>query len=624
MLENIHSPAELKLLSNDELKGLAAELREKIIKTVSINGGHLASNLGMVEASIVIHKLFDCPKDKIIFDVGHQCYAHKLLTGRAQRFSTLRKKDGISGFTNPSESDYDEFYAGHCGPSISEAIGLAKANKLCGSNAYTLAIVGDGAFTNGMIYEALNNLTDENLRLIVILNDNEMSISKNVGIFSTSLTELRTSQSYFSFKRKLKRDLLRIPLIGKNLNNFASKTRDLFRRMLVKDNLFEILNIDYLGPVDGNDIEKLSVVLNEAKAKNRVCIVHMITKKGLGYSFAEEKPEQYHSTGAFDPAVGIVKSEKPTFSSEFGRLLTERAAQDKRLCAITAAMCEGTGLAEFSQAYPERFFDVGIAEEHAVAFSCGLAKGGMLPVCAIYSTFMQRCFDQMFHDVALQNARVVFALDRSGLVEGDGVTHQGIYDVGLFSAIPGISIYSPETFEEMRACFDSALGTQGPSIVRYPKGVQTEYDRSAFLGESDNIYSLELGTQGEWLCLITYGRVTANVYSAAVKLSEKYRVKLIKLVKVFPLNYELLFSMCEGAKLIYSVEEGTTSGSVSEKIGAALTQSTLCPKPRYVYTAIPDAFIPHGNLIELYDYCALSVESIYKKADEYMQKADLR
>ena len=390
MLENIRSPQDIKNMSVKELNDLAAEIRTKIIGTVSETGGHLGSNLGLVETTLVLHKLFDFPSDKLLFDVGHQCYTHKLLTGRLERFDTLRQSGGISGFTNRFESDYDTLTAGHSGSSISAALGIAMANKLENKDAYTVCVVGDGSFTNGMIYEALNNCNNKELRLIILLNDNEMSISQNVGSLANYLSKIRSSGKYYRFKRNFQKILRKIPKIGEFSIYFTRRLKNAAKSFFYKQPFFEALGVKYLGPVDGNDIERLQVVLEEAKKSTCCTLVHIKTKKGCGYKYAEDKPESYHSVGAFDPDEGVAVPGGNDYSSVFGKALCAHAAKDERICAITAAMRDGTGLRTFSEQFPERFFDVGIAEEHAVAFAGGLAVSGLLPVCALYSTFAQR------------------------------------------------------------------------------------------------------------------------------------------------------------------------------------------------------------------------------------------
>ena len=542
MLENIRSPQDIKNMSVKQLNDLAAEIRTKIIGTVSETGGHLGSNLGLVETTLVLHKLFDFPNDKLLFDVGHQCYTHKLLTGRLERFDSLRQSGGISGFTNRFESDYDTLTAGHSGSSISAALGIAMANKLENKDAYTVCVVGDGSFTNGMIYEALNNCNNKELRLIILLNDNEMSISQNVGSLANYLSKIRSSGKYYRFKRNFQKVLRKIPKIGEFSIYFARRLKNAAKSFFYKQPFFEALGVKYLGPVDGNDIERLQVVLEEAK-KNTCCtLVHIKTKKGCGYKYAEDKPESYHSVGAFDPDEGIAVPGGNDYSSVFGKALCAHAAKDERICAITAAMRDGTGLRAFSEQFPERFFDVGIAEEHAVAFAGGLAVSGFVPVCALYSTFAQRTYDQLIHDVALQKLHMVLALDRAGFVAGDGETHQGVFDCSFLSEIPGVEIYAPDSFEELETALTRAIAGTGISVLRYPRGGMSTYDRTAFVpfnAQSASYFSVcdRFSSQTPELALVTYGKETAQVFAAAKCLSEKgISVRIVKLFRVFPVK----------------------------------------------------------------------------------------
>jgi len=601
---------------------LAEEMRKEILSSVSQNGGHLASNLGMVEATIAVHRVFDSPNDSIIFDVGHQCYAHKLLSGRRDALAELRQAGGASGFTNPNESIHDKTYAGHCGTSISTAIGMATSNSLQNSKNYVVAIVGDGAFTNGMIYEALNNCINSNLRLIIILNDNEMAISKNVGGLSTFLEKTRVSRQYFDVKHSTESALCSIPYIGNAMAASLRKAKDIMRRTFVSDNMFECLGIDYLGPVDGHNIEKLEFVLKEAKRRENCCVVHIRTQKGKGYKPAIEHPELYHSVGTFNLECGISDGANNSFSSTFGQIMCKEAKENPVLCAITAAMCDGTGLSAFSKQFPRRFFDVGIAEEHAVAFSGGLALSGMYPVCALYSTFAQRVFDQVFHDVALQKAHVLFALDRCGLVPGDGATHQGIFDVGLFSAIPNISIYSPETYIELATVMHDAIAKKELCVVRYPKGKEHVEKKAACLtsGSFIEYYDFNVSTEIESdIVIITYGRITRSALSAISLMSSNFSIRLVKLIRIFPINLNELLPLIRSPRLLYLLEEGAYTGGISEKICAMLSQSNN-RITRIVVRAIENTFIPHGSLNDLDKLCGFLPEQISEEITSNMRR----
>ena len=611
MLENIKTPNDIKTMKYSELECLAKEMREEITSVISANGGHLASNLGAVELTIAMHRVFNLPEDKIIFDVGHQCYAHKLLTGRADRFSTIRKKGGLSGFTNRFESEYDTLTAGHSGPSVSAGLGIAKANKLCGNNNFVVSVVGDGSFTNGMIYEALNNCCYKDLKFIIILNDNEMSISSNVGNLSKHFSNIRTSKRYFEIKRRIKMTCLRIPVVGASLVKFFRTIKKMIKRALISgDGFFSALDIRHFGPVDGHDIEKLEDVLNEAKKYNETCIILVKTQKGKGYEFAEEHPECYHSVGVFDVDKGVVKSPSSTnFSEEFGRLIVEMAEKDDKIVALTAAMCEGTGLLEFSEKYPDRFFDVGIAEEHELSFASGLAAGGMKPVCAVYSTFSQRVYDQVFHDFSVQKLPCVLALDRSGFVPDDGVTHQGLFDVSLFSSVPDTVIYSPETYAELRHSFDVAIKEDTVSVVRYPKGTESTYDRSSFVYDDNKSIAIK-GNENPDVVIITYGRITKQAYDAAAILSSKTSVKILKLVKIYPVDIEKILDEVSGSKLVYLLEEGIKSGGIAEKISSSLAG---CYNGKIIINAVDNECAFHASTDELIEHFGMSANQI---ADE--------
>lgn len=575
ILDSIHSPADLKKLPQEELAPLAREIRQRIVSTAAKNGGHLASNLGMVEAEIALHRVFDCPRDTIIFDVGHQAYAHKLITGRSDSFGTLRQSGGISGFTNRGESEYDAVTAGHSGTALSTAIGIAEANKLAGSNAWTVAVVGDGSFTNGMVFEAMNQLDDREIRLILLLNDNQMSISKNVGGMSRYLSYVRVSKRYFNFKLHLKRFFGAIPLVGKYCVSAATAVRDFLKRLAGAETWFESFGLDYIGPVNGNDIGKLTTVLTEAKHKTNPVVVHMMTKKGLGYAPAEEHPERFHSTSCFSEADGSpIGEKKRTFTDELSDLIVSRARDDGRILAVTAAMTEGCGLTRFKAEYPERFFDVGIAEEHAVAFSSGLSIGGRLPVLVMYSTFSQRVFDQLWHDFCLQNKEkndlsLVLMLSHGGLVPGDGVTHQGVFDVALLSRLPEVTIYSPDTFEELGIAFDAALARRGLTIVRYPKAADTTYEVEP---DSHGTWKSCSFGDGEGELVVTYGRIAANVVRAAKKYSSKSgrRVTVAVLERIAPLPDDEDFArlLRESARVVF-IEEGIRSGGIGEALAAS-------------------------------------------------------
>lgn len=614
MIEHISQPSDIRQFSADELTVLAKEIRDTIITTVSENGGHLASNLGMVEATIALHKVFCSPEDKIVFDVGHQCYTHKLLTGRYDDFATLRQFGGISGFTNRDESVHDTFCEGHSGTSVSAALGVATANKLLGKEDYAIAVVGDGSLTNGMIYEALNNCSDKNLNFIILINDNEMSISQNVGGLHNYLTRLRTSKSYYKFKRRLEHTLSKIPLIGKGLARLFKSIKDFVKRIFVNDTIFEDLGLLYFGPVDGHDIEKLTTVLSEAKSKHTACVVHMITRKGKGFEIAEQEPDKYHSTGSFDLQTGKGnETSSKTYSEIFGETLCEIAAEDNKICAITAAMCDGTGLSEFSQRYPDRFFDVGIAEEHAITFAGGLSALGMKPVVALYSTFSQRVYDQILHDISIQNLPLILALDRCGLVPNDGITHQGIFDFSLFSSVPNTEIFSPINGDELASVLkDTAERYDKLSVVRYPKGSslqaipQIDMVTDGFISYSSDVRSADV-------VIVAAGRLFYNALAVRDLLKTEYSVGIIRPIRVYPLDYEAFSNLLGDCRLVYILDENYREGGFGEKLAANLNT-----KARISVRAV-EGFVEHGSLADLMRYCGFDPEQIAEGIQRNLQ-----
>lgn len=610
MLEKINSPRDIKGLTLKELRALCGEIRENIISCVSESGGHLASNLGIVETTVAIHRVFDTPRDLVVFDVGHQSYAHKMLTGRYSVFGTLRRGGGISGFTNADESEYDTFTEGHSGTAISQSLGLSAASKLSHDDRYVIAVVGDGSFTNGMVYEAINNCRALGRHLIIILNDNEMSISKNVGGLPGHLTKIRTSRKYFNAKHRIKKIFSKIPLVGKYMISGARHVRDFIKRAFLAYNFFEALGVDYIGVADGCNLGKMINVLKEAKTKEICTVVHIHTKKGKGYAPAESDPEKYHSVGAFDIESGEPKKKaKGTFSAAFGDAVLKLAENDERICAVTAAMEDGTGLAPFMTKFPDRAYDVGIAEEHAVTFAAGLAKGGYRPVVALYSTFAQRTFDQVFHDVAVQHLPFTLCLDRAGLVEGDGVTHQGIFDIAELSSIPGVNIYSPDSFAELGELLEESLSNYKIDIIRYPKGAEPEYDRGAF--EKHDGYSVaEYGDGEKEVCVVTYGRMTEKVVRAAEGCG--VGVKVIRLSRVSPLP-EGVTEELQGARGVLFVEEGIERGGVGEALGAEIAKRGA--GVRYKVHAIND-LVPHGKLCELFEKYGFTEDSIRRELCE--------
>lgn len=607
-LNTISSPSDIRNYSDEQLNELCSEIRQVMIDTVSKNGGHLASNLGAVELTIAIHKCFDSPKDKIVWDVGHQIYTHKLLTGRYSQFSTLRQKDGISGFSRPDESEHDTFYSGHSSVSISSAYGIASANKIKGNNNYTVAVIGDGSLTGGLVYEALNNAGREKSRLVIILNDNNMSISQNVGSVARYLAVTRSKKRYVRMKARIEKVLSKIPFVGIKLANAFFKLKTNIKNLIYKSTMFEDMGIRYMGPIDGHNIKQMCEAIETAKSLDVPVLLHVNTIKGKGYDFAEKSPAVYHGISKFDINTGEAKSTGATFCGEFGELMCKMAGEDKRICLITAAMTLGTGLERFSKNFGNRFFDVGIAEEHAVTFASGLSKVGMIPVFAVYSTFLQRCYDQIVHDGALQRQRMVLAIDRAGFVGDDGETHNGLYDVSFLSSIPNVIIYSPATFDEMKVDFGNAFyRDEGVVAVRYPRGGELSIpdDYTPGLGLFD-IYGEKCGT-----VIVTYGRVFGEACRALEILKNSgIKVCILKLNRIRPIPEEAL-DFALGAENIFFFEEGVKSGGIGEKLAAELLENGY--KGRYSLTAVNDEFVKQATISELYDKYGLSAEKIAQK-----------
>lgn len=561
-LPEIQSPADLRGLGRQDLLELAAEIRDTLVSTVAQNGGHLASNLGVVELSLALHLCFESPKDAIVWDVSHQSYTHKLLTGRYERFGTLRQSGGLSGFTCAQESEHDIFTAGHASASVSAALGLAEAKLLQGDPHFSVAVLGDGAMTGGLVYEALNNVGHSSAHLIVVLNDNEMSISRNVGGLSRYLALVRARPQYRRTKRRVERGLRRVPVVGNGMARLVAKVKRFVKRILTDTTLFEQMGLDYIGPVDGHNLEQLCAALESAKLTQRPALVHVHTVKGKGFCCAEEAPERYHGIGQFDPESGEAAVSEGSFTDVFGAELCGIAAEDLGVCAVTAAMEIGTGLAQFAGEFPERFFDVGIAEGHALTFAAGLARQGMRPVVALYSTFLQRGFDQLLHDAALQQLPLVVAVDRAGFVGSDGATHHGLYDAAFCAAIPGAQVYAPATAAELRQVLRRAIGENGLTLVRYPRGEAAELPKIPLLqaGEHFDVY----GDAGAECAIVTYGRL----FFEAARVPG---VKVLKLRRVLPIEPAAVEAVL-GCRRVCFFEEGIRSGGVGERFGLALLE----------------------------------------------------
>lgn len=607
LLHTLKFPQDLRKLNEEQQKNLCWEIRQRLIRTLSSTGGHLASNLGAVELTVALHTVFDLPQDQIVWDVGHQSYTHKLLTGRLKNFSKIRQEGGISGFPRPSESEYDAFIGGHASTSVSAAYGLAKAKTLTGDRHHVIAVVGDGAFTGGMVYEALNNAGRSGDRLIVVLNDNHMSISESVGSLARYLAEKRTTQGYAQLKDTVEQALLKIPLVGNTARDMIYNSKALLRQTIYHSNMFEDFGFDYLGPVDGHDIPLLIQTFRRAKALEKPVLVHINTIKGKGYPYAEKNPSTFHGVGKFDYESGELKPSSENFSSVFGQELVRLAQEDDRICAITAAMQGGTGLDGFAKQFEpkNRFFDVGIAEEHAVTFACGLAAGGMLPVFAVYSTFLQRGFDQLIHDAAIEQQHVLLAVDRAGLVGDDGETHQGMFDAAFLSQIPGTTVYSPATFADLRYAMQKALyETDGLVAVRYPRGGEPTF--SPKLPEEPAEW-LHLKYGGETL-VISYGREFGEVYRAAQSLAERGKpVDLLKLHRIAPLP-EACIALAKRYRTILFVEEGIRSGGIGEHFLSRLSDAGYIG--RMTIQAVENPFLPQMSVASALHRCGLDSDTL--------------
>lgn len=571
-LKDLSLPEDLKNLEIQQCKTLCHEVRNILVSTVSKTGGHLASNLGAVELTLALHRNFSSPDDKIIWDVGHQSYTHKILTGRMDKFSTLRQENGIAGFPKPEESKHDTFISGHSSTSISIACGIAEAMKLQGKDNYTVAVIGDGAMTGGMAYEGLNNAGKSNKNLIVILNDNQMSISKNVGSLAKYLTSLRGKEKYLHTKRAVEKTLINIPVVGMPVARGIKNSKDVFRDRLLNNTqctMFEDMGFIYLGPVDGHDISALDEVLRTAKSYKSPVLVHVSTVKGKGYLPAEKNPGEFHGISRFDIVTGNPEvSLENSYSTVFGKELAEIAGKDERICAITAAMKYGTGLQYFCEKYRERFFDVGIAEEHAVTFSAGLASMGFIPVFAVYSTFLQRAYDQLMHDVSISGVHVVLGIDRAGIVGEDGETHQGMFDVPMLISIPNTVIYSPSCYEELRMCLNQAIFKEKYiTAIRYPRGC----DKTVFDKSNLNLLYTFTENDNSDILLVSYGRIYDEIYKAQSILNgDGISCSLLKLTKIFPLDNEIIKKSLKYKRIIFFEE---SYGGISVLFGDNLLEN---------------------------------------------------
>lgn len=618
ILDTICSPQDVKELSFEQLDVLCTQIRERLIQTTAKTGGHLASNLGTVELTVALHRVFDCPDDQIVWDVGHQCYTHKLLTGRREQFSTLRQEGGLSGFPKRKESEYDAFIAGHSSTSISVASGLARAKKLQNDQHHVIAVIGDGAFTSGLAFEGANNAARFGDNLIVILNDNKMSISKNVGSFSKYLSKIRARPAYFRTKDRVESICNHLPLIGKPLNQLLVWLKTTMKTVVYGSNWFEDMGFCYLGPIDGHNMETLCDVLQRAKNLHRPVFLHIETQKGKGYSYAEENPGEYHGTSGFDIDTGKSFSSASTnFSNEFGLYLTELAKRDERICAITAAMKYGTGLNHFSRVFGQqgRFFDVGIAEPHAVTFAGGLAANGMLPVFAVYSSFLQRCYDQIIHDLSIEQQHVVIGIDRAGIVGSDGETHQGLFDVAMLSSVPGITLYSPATYEEMRcSLYKSLYEHTGVCCVRYPRGGESKLP--AFDPQAP--WAIEPKGAKPRLLLVTYGKLSAQAVQAAQTLSQQgVPTAVLKLLRLLPFCEEAVEQAMQAEYVLFA-EEGIESGGIGQMFGSRLLENGF--QGHYRVLAVHDRFVEQATPDRALALCGLDAQSMVQTCTQWMKE----
>ena len=612
ILEKIKKENDIKELSEEELEILADEIREFLIQKISVTGGHLASNLGVVELTMALHLFLDLPKDKLIWDVGHQSYTHKLLTGRRENFDTLRKYGGMSGFPKRKESDCDCFDTGHSSTSISAGLGYAHAREIAGDDYKVVSVIGDGALTGGMAFEALNNAAQLKSNFIIVLNDNNMSISENVGGLSTYLSGFRTADAYLDLKMGVMNSLNKIPVYGNKMVERIRKTKSGIKQLFIPGMLFEEMGIIYLGPVDGSDMKGILRLLKEASNIEGPVMVHVLTHKGAGYLPAERHPARFHGTEPFDIETGLPSKPrvKANYTDIFSTVMRKLGDRDEKVVAITAAMTDGTGLKRFHNMFPGRFFDVGIAEEHAVTFAAGLAAAGLKPIFAVYSSFLQRAYDQILHDVCIQNLSVVFAIDRAGLVGSDGETHQGIFDYTYLSGIPNMHICAPKNKWELSDMMKFAVALDAPIAVRYPRG-------TAYAGLAEHRAPIELG-KAEWIAreggiaLFAVGSMVKTAEEVQKLLHEKgYKASIINARFIKPIDEEAVLSACEDHEMIVTMEENVQSGGFGEKVLDCLNDHEK--RIKCVMAAIPDAYVEHGNVELLKKEIGLDAESITEK-----------
>ncbi len=614
ILDNIKNPEDIKKLNSEQLAKLAMEIRKFLLDSISRTGGHLASNLGIVELTLAIHHVFDSPRDKIIWDVGHQSYVHKLITGRREGFENLRQFGGMSGFPKRRESLHDPFETGHSSTSLSAAMGLASARDLNNENFQVVSIIGDGSLTAGMAYEALNHIGHEQKKMLVILNDNNMAISKNTGALSKHLNKIRTAQRYTKTKAGIKNTTSKMPFIGKCLTQKLDKAKDTVKYMLVPGTIFEEMGLKYIGPVDGHNLEELIDVLNRVRNFEKPVLLHVVTKKGKGYAFSENHPEKFHGIGPFDLNTGKAKaaSKGLSYSKVFSSSLAELAEKNESIVAITAAMPDGTGLSLFGLAHPDRYFDVGIAEQHAVTFAAGLASSGKRPFVAMYSSFLQRAYDQLIHDVCLQNLPVVFCIDRAGLVGADGETHHGSFDLSFLLPIPNLTIWSPKDGYELKRMLSRTLELEGPVAIRYPRGSCNEINR-----DGTRIEMPETIRRGNDCLIIAEGTATISAIECA-KILDKRNIDcgILNLRQIKPINEKAILTAVGNYKTIITLENGSVSSGMGTQINSILKNFDSF---RILNKGYPDAFITHGETSDLLKSIALDPESLANEIEQLLR-----
>ncbi len=616
ILEQIQNPDDIKKLNGDELKTLAQEIREFLIDKISVTGGHLASNLGVVELTIALFLSFHLPEDKIVWDVGHQAYTHKILSGRREMFDDLRQYGGISGFPKRKESPYDAFDTGHSSTSISAGLGLAQGRDILGENHYVVSVIGDGALTGGMAYEALNNAARMNRNFIIVLNDNNMSISENVGGMSKYLNGIRTGEGYNGLKRMVNSGLEKIPVVGKPLIDKITRTKNGIKQLLIPGMLFENMGITYLGPVNGHDIRALQKVFREAKKLDHAVLVHVLTKKGKGYPPAEKNPARFHGISPFDVKTGKLKAEKkyPDYTDVFSKKICQLAQENPRIVAVTAAMPDGTGLKAFSRRFPNRFFDVGIAEEHAVTSAAGMAAAGLRPVVAVYSSFLQRGYDQVVHDVCLQDLPVLFCIDRAGLVGSDGETHQGIFDYSYLTSVPNMTVMAPKNLWELRDMLDFAMTYERPLAIRYPRGQAyrglKEFEAPIVYGKGEMIF------EEEDSALLAVGSMVSTAEHVREKWKEAgYSCSLANGRFVKPVDTELLDRLAERHGRLVTLEENVLQGGYGLAVTAYIHEHY--PWIKVLNIALPDAYVEHGNVSRLRECLGIDSDSVVRRMREF-------